>query len=154
MPPGSLDPGLEPAEKSWLEHLRRIDVSTMPRTIRESLPDWLDEKLSALPDSDALIAALNQPAPLDIRVNPLKISRDDMLAAFAAGPAARFEPQPTPYSPWGIRFQGRPSVARWPAFEKGEIEVQDEGSTIPVTLMAPRRGERSSDLRDRPGVKS
>ena len=146
MPEGSLEAGLEPDERAWLAHIERIDVSSMPRAVRESLPDWLDEKFAAMTDSDSLVAALNQPAPLDIRVNPLKVSRETVLAAFAEGPAARYEPQPTPYSPWGIRFNGRPSVTRWPAFEKGEIEVQDEGSQILVALMAPRRGEMIIDF--------
>lgn len=142
----ALQAGLEEHEKEWLARLRRVDIQAMPRAVRDSLPDWLDERLSALPDSDALIEALNQPAPLDIRVNPLKTTRDDVLASFANGPAARYQPVAMPYSPWGIRFQGRPSVARWPAFEKGEIEVQDEGSQILVSLMAPKRGEMVIDF--------
>ncbi|HLU00943.1 MAG TPA: RsmB/NOP family class I SAM-dependent RNA methyltransferase [Burkholderiaceae bacterium] len=146
LPEGWLEPGLDEQEKAWLAHIRRIDREAMPRTVRESLPDWLEERLSTLPDSDSLVRALNQPAPLDIRVNPFKVSREDVLAAFAAGPAARFNPVPTPYSPWGIRFEGRPTVSRWPAFEKGEIEVQDEGSQILVALMAPRRGEMIIDF--------
>lgn len=144
--PEVLAAGLEEGERDWLDRIRRIDLNAMPRPVRESLPDWLDERLSALPDSDSLVRALNQPAPLDIRVNPLKTTREDMLAAFANGPAARFEPVPTPYSPWGIRFKGRPSVSRWPAFDKGEIEVQDEGSQILVSLMAPKRGEMIIDF--------
>lgn len=146
MPDGWLEPGLDDHEKAWLTHIRRIDRAAMPRIVRESLPDWLDERLSSLPDSDALVRALNEPAPLDIRVNPFKVTREDVLAAFAVGPAAKFNPQPTPYSPWGIRLEGRPSVTRWPAFEKGEIEVQDEGSQILVTLMAPKRGEMVIDF--------
>lgn len=144
--PGTLDAGLEDGEREWLSHIRRIDVSAMPRAVRESLPDWLDERLSALPGSDSLVTALNQPAPLDIRVNPLKATREDMLAGFAKGPASRFEPAATPYSPWGIRFKGRPGILRWPAYEKGEIEVQDEGSQILVSLMSPRRGEMIIDF--------
>ncbi len=146
MPADVLAAGLDEGERAWLEHIRRVDVSTMPRAVRESLPDWLDQRLSELPDSDNLARALNQPAPLDIRVNPLKANREDMLAAFAKSPAARYEPVPTPYSPWGIRFKGRPSLLRWPAFEKGEIEVQDEGSQILVSLMAPKRGEMIIDF--------
>ncbi len=141
----ALQPGLEDQERVWLEHIRRIDLRAMPRAVRESLPDWLDERLGALPGSDALIAALNQPAPLDIRVNPFKVTREEILARFADGPEARHQPQATPYSPWGIRFQGRPPVSRWSAFEKGEIEVQDEGSQILVSLVAPRRGEMIID---------
>jgi len=146
LPDGILHAGLEEPEKAWLEHIRRIDLQAMPRAVRESLPDWLDERLSALPDSDALVAALNQPAPLDIRVNPLKVSREDALAGIDSGPAERYQPLPTPYSPWGIRFQGRPPVSRWPAFERGEIEIQDEGSQILVSLMAPKRGEMIIDF--------
>jgi len=145
LPPEILQPGLEAPEQAWLERIRRVDLQTLPRPIRESLPDWLEERLAALPDSETLIAALNQPAPLDIRVNPLKATREAVLAGFAAGPAARHAPVATPYSPWGIRFQGRPAVMRWPAYEKGEIEIQDEGSQILVSLMAPRRGEMIID---------
>lgn len=146
LPEGALTPGLEAEEQEWLEHIHRVNLQALPRPVRESLPDWLDERLAALPDSDSLIAALNQPAPLDIRVNPLKTTREAVLADFANGPAARYQPQPTPYSPWGIRFEGRPAVTRWPAYEKGEIEVQDEGSQILVSLMAPRRGEMIIDF--------
>lgn len=142
----ALLPGLEEPEKVWLEHIRRIDLRAMPRAVRESLPDWLDERLAALPESDSLVAALNQPAPLDIRVNPFKVTREEILTRFASGPEARHQPQATPHSPWGIRFQGRPPVSRWSAFEKGEIEVQDEGSQILVSLMAPRRGEMIIDF--------
>lgn len=141
----ALDAVLEPAEKEWLQHIRRVDIKAMPTPVRVSLPDWLHERLAALPDGESLMEALNQPAPLDIRVNPLKTTREAVLADMANGPAQRFDPQPTRYSPWGIRFQGRPSVTRWPAFERGEIEVQDEGSQILVSLMAPRRGEMIID---------
>lgn len=146
MAPEALQAGLGEQEANWLAHIRNVDLQAMPRAVRESLPDWLDERLSALPDSDALVAALNQPAPLDIRVNPLKTTREEMLAKFADSPAARYHPQPVPYSPWGIRFEGRPAVTRWPPFENGEIEVQDEGSQLLVSLMAPKRGEMVIDF--------
>ncbi len=146
MPAETLQAGLEGNEEAWLERIRRVDLQALPRAVRESLPDWLEERFAALPESDGLIAALNQPAPLDIRVNPLKTTREAVMADFVAGPAARHEPRVTPYSPWGIRFQGRPSVMRWPAYEKGEIEIQDEGSQILVSLMAPRRGEMIIDF--------
>ncbi len=146
MPAEVLAAGLDEDEREWLARIRHVDLQAMPRAVRESLPDWLDERLSELPDSDSLISALNEPAPLDIRVNPFKTTRDDVLAGLDAGHVARYAPAPTPYSPWGIRFKGRPSVTRWPQFEKGEIEVQDEGSQILVSLMAPRRGEMIIDF--------
>lgn len=140
-----LNPGLSEDEAAWLDRIQRISISSLSRAVRDSLPDWLDEKLAELEGADALIAALNQSAPLDIRVNPMKAERDAMLQQLREGPAARFDPQATPYSPWGIRMQGRPPINRWPMFEKGEIEVQDEGSQVLAALVAPKRGEMVID---------
>lgn len=140
-----LDTGLSDQEKHWVSHVGRVDVNSLSRAVRLSLPDWLDERLAQLPQAESLIQALNQPAPLDIRVNPFKTDRDTVLAKLAETPAARYDPQPTPYSPWGIRLQGRPPVNRWTLFETGDIEVQDEGSQLLVALMAPKRGEMIID---------
>jgi len=142
----ALRDGLDPAEDEWLQRVGRIDPATLPRAVRASMPDWLDERLGRLEDPDALMAALNRPAPLDLRVNPLKAERDAALAALVDGPAARFDPQPTPHSPWGIRLAGRPSVNRWPQFENGSLEVQDEGSQLLALLVGPRRGEMIIDF--------
>lgn len=140
-----LDTGLSEFERDWLARVQSIDLASLSRAVRSSLPDWLDERLATLDDADALIQALNRPAPLDVRVNPLKVERDDILKLMREGGALRFDPQPTPYSPWGIRLQGRPPINRWPMFEKGEIEVQDEGSQVLVTLVGPKRGEMIID---------
>jgi 16S rRNA (cytosine967-C5)-methyltransferase len=140
-----MDTGLSEQEQHWLSHVGRVDAQSLSRAVRHSLPDWLDERMSQLPNAESLIQALNQPAPLDIRVNPFKTDRDTVLAKLAETPAARYKPQPTPYSPWGIRLQGRPPVNRWTLFESGDIEVQDEGSQILVALMAPKRGEMIID---------
>jgi 16S rRNA (cytosine967-C5)-methyltransferase len=140
-----LNAGLSENEQQWLDRVQKIDINSLARAVRDSLPDWLDERLSRLPDADDLIRALNRPAPLDVRVNTLKVERDDMLQQMREGPGLRYDPEPTPYSPWGIRLQGRPPVNRWPMFEKGEIEVQDEGSQILTALVAPKRGEMIID---------
>lgn len=142
----ALSEGLQPAEAEWLEHVSRIDPATLPRAVRASMPDWLDERLGALENGDALIDALNRQAPLDIRVNPLKADRDEVLKGLMHGPAARYDPQAALYSPWGIRLQGRPPVNRWPQFEAGDIEVQDEGSQLLAMLVGPKRGEMIIDF--------
>jgi 16S rRNA (cytosine967-C5)-methyltransferase len=142
----ALSEGLLPGEADWLEHVSHIKLSTLPRAVRASLPDWLDERLGALENADALIDALNRQAPLDIRVNPLKADRDEILRGLMRGPAARYDPQAAPHSPWGIRLMGRPPVNRWPQFEAGDIEVQDEGSQLLALLVAPRRGEMVIDF--------
>jgi len=145
LPRESLEAGLEESEREWLQHIRQIDVASLPPAVRYSVPDWLYERLSPLDDSARLLEALNEPATLDLRVNPLKAARDDMLARLAAGSASAWSLAPTPYSSWGIRVDGRPPILRWPEYEKGEIEVQDEGSQILVSLVAPRRGEMIID---------
>ncbi len=126
----ALRDALTPEESDWLDHILRIDPATLPRAVRASLPDWLDERLGAYEDADALVDALNRPAPLDLRVNPLKADRDAVLRGLHDGPAARYQPRAMPFSPWGIRLAGHPPVNRWPQFEAGEIEVQDEGSQL------------------------
>src|SRR5690606_32442908 len=145
LPSDVLHAAIEPAEREWLQHIHKVEQNALPSPVRLSMPDWLYERLSVLPESDKLMRALNEPAPLDIRVNPLKVTREAVLESFVQTPAHQFQPIATPYSPWGIRFAGRPAVTRWPAFERGEIEVQDEGSQILVSLMAPRRGEMIID---------
>ncbi|MEI2415024.1 RsmB/NOP family class I SAM-dependent RNA methyltransferase [Orrella sp. JC864] len=141
-----LEPVLAPEERQWLERVLAIDTATLPRAVRASLPDWLDERLGRLPGPEPLLQALNQSADLDLRVNPMKADRDEMLAALRKGLAPQHDPRPTPYSPWGIRVSGRPTLSRWPQFEHGLIEVQDEGSQLLAALVAPKRGEMVIDF--------
>src|SRR5690606_11751736 len=119
---------LSEEEKSWLLRMDTIDPASLAPEIRGSLPDWLYEHMSQLDDPESLIAALNTKAPLDLRVNPFKIDRETVLAYMQDSPVAEFDPQPTPYSPWGIRLNGKPAISRWELFENGSLEVQDEGS--------------------------
>src|SRR5690606_21313534 len=143
---GALRDGLGAEEDQWLQRVGRIDPATLPRAVRASMPDWLDERLGELDDPEGLMAALNAPAPLDLRVNPLKAERDAALAAKVDSPAGRYDPRPTPYSPGGIRPAGRPAVNRWPKYENGSIEVQDAGSQLLAILVGPRRGEMIIDF--------
>src|SRR5690606_8447190 len=142
----ALRDGLDAAEAEWFQRVGYIDQAALPRAVRASMPDWLDERLGRLDDADAQSAARNRPAPLDVRVNHVLAERAAVLAGLREGPAARFDPQPTPYSPWGIRLAGRPAVNRWPQFENGSLEVQDEGSQLLALLVGPRRGEMIIDF--------
>ena len=129
----------------WLRSLKGAKLEAQPEAVRLDLPDWLHERLHAqygerLP---ALMAALNSPAPLDLRVNNQKMSRDALLAELAGeGLAAA----PTPYSPLGIRLQGKPALQKHGRFLDGGFEVQDEGSQLLGLLLAPRRGEMVCDF--------
>ncbi len=146
MDPEKVRAVLDPGELAWLDRIAQIEELSMPLEVRGSLPDWLHERIKELPDLESLVAALNQGAPLDIRVNPLKAERDEMLADLTRGNAVRHAPVATPYSPWGIRLTGRPAMNKWHQFEHGLIEVQDEGSQLLALLVGPKRGEMVIDF--------
>ena len=137
---------LDPGEIAWLDRIAQIDEQSLAVEVRTSLPDWLFDRLQHMPNLEQLAQALNQPAALDIRVNPMKAERDDMLADLARGNAVRHAPVATPYSPWGIRLTGRPTMNKWHQFEHGLIEVQDEGSQLLALLVGPKRGEMVIDF--------
>lgn len=146
MDPEKVRAVLDPGEIAWLDRIAQIDLQSLPLQVRTSLPDWLFNRLKDFPDVEALANSLNQPALLDIRVNPLKADRDEMLADLKRGNAVRHSPEATPYSPWGIRLTGRPAMNKWHQFEHGLIEVQDEGSQLLALLVGPKRGEMVIDF--------
>jgi 16S rRNA (cytosine967-C5)-methyltransferase len=132
-------------EQQWLAEVQAIDRSTLAEKLRHNLPDWLAALLQAQIGDDfwPLVQALDQPAPLDLRVNPIKAKRDEVQKALAdAGIVA----EPTPFSPWGLRVQGKPMVNKLDLFTKGSIEVQDEGSQLLALLTDAKRGEMVVDF--------
>jgi len=80
---------------------------------------------------------------LDLRVNMLQAKRHDIQKELTqAGIAC----EPTPYSPWGLRLQGKPALQKTDAFTRGAIEVQDEGSQLLALLLDAHRGEMVVDF--------
>jgi 16S rRNA (cytosine967-C5)-methyltransferase len=124
----------------------QIDRATLPASMRANLPAWLWEKLVARHGEEetlAIAAALNSPAPLDLRVNALKASREDVVAELAKAP---IECEAMPYAPLGIRLRKKPALQNLPLFKEGAIEVQDEGSQILSQIVGARRGEMVADF--------
>ncbi|MDB5398930.1 MAG: rRNA (cytosine967-C5)-methyltransferase [Acetobacteraceae bacterium] len=121
-----------------------IDHPTMPDAIRLEIPDWLLPRLAARFGSSlpAEMAALSQPAALDMRVNLLKGDRDQAKAALAA---EGWEAELTKISPWGLRIDGRRPVTSGPAFQSGLIEIQDEGSQLVAAMVGAAPGMRVVD---------
>jgi len=126
-----------------------IDIRRMPATIRAEVPLWLFTHVTAqYHDAEPLFAALTEVAPLDLRVNTIKANRDVVLAQLrAATPEhAPLAAQATRYSPDGIRLDEKPALTRWPLYQEGLIEVQDEGSQLIARLVAPKRGDMVADF--------
>ena len=139
-----LEPALSGAEQDWARGFKARKPSLTPAEAAD-LPDWLWDRLgTALPgERDALTRAWLAAAPLDLRINPLKTTRDEARAALAAD---GIESSPTPYSPLGLRVAGKPALQHHPLFTSGAIEVQDEGSQLLCFLVAPRRTEMAVDF--------
>ena len=138
--------GLERNEYNALRRVegQTLDHTELPETVRFELPDWLYPRLQAQYGDRlaAEMAALSETAPLDLRVNLLKGTRDEARAALAA---EGWEARPTPLSPWGLRIEGRRPVTTGPAFQSGLVEIQDEGSQLIAALTGAVPGMRVVD---------
>ena len=133
-------------EGQWLAQAKAVKLDGLPPAERLDLPDWLYEMLLAQygpEETEKVAASLNQAAPLDLRVNPLKASRDQVLQRLRDDGIVA---EPCRYSPLGIRLAAKPSLSRHPLFLDGSFEVQDEGSQLLGFLVQPKRGEMVADF--------
>jgi 16S rRNA (cytosine967-C5)-methyltransferase len=123
---------------------RTPEHPAMSAAVRTEIPDWIFPALHARfgADTELELTALTIPAPLDLRVNLLKTTRD---AAQAALRAETIETTPTPYSPWGLRIPTRRALTTGPAFQSGLVEIQDEGSQLVAALVGAAPGMRVAD---------
>ena len=107
-----LSPLLKEADVAWLAEFKsRLATRACPPPSPPIFPTGSGTRLGEAYGDDeraALARAWLAPAPLDLRVNPLKTTRDDARAALAA---SGIDAAPTPYSPLGLRVAGRPSLA-------------------------------------------
>ncbi len=139
------EPFTSAEERAWLIEVKAAALADLTPAARLELPAWLYERLKAVYGErlPALADALHRPAPLDLRVNTLRASRDEVRARLIADGLAA---EPTPWSPWGLRLKGKPALNRHPLYLDGSIEVQDEGSQLLALLTEARRGEMVCDF--------
>ena len=119
-----------------------------PGHVLGDYPEWLDPYLARTFGEERAEegAALASRAPLDLRVNTLKGDRDEALAELAD-----LAPEPTRWSPLGLRIKLKadsksPAVHAEPAYLKGLIEIQDEGSQLAALLARAKPGDQVLDL--------
>ena len=110
------------------------------------VPAWLVPQLSSLVGEGEWPALLER-APLDLRVNAARATRDELLPELTEAAA-------TPLSPWGIRLPFDTRVDDQAAFLDGRVEIQDEGSQLIALACDPKDGERLLDLCAGAGGKS
>ena len=131
---------LSEAERAGLSR----GLGDAPGWAAADIPEWIFPSFEANFGADAIAQGqgLAERAPIDLRVNLLKADRPRVLAALSA-----YSPEPTPFSPWGVRIappkplQKNPNVEAEAAHGKGWFEVQDEASQLAVLLagIGPRQ---------------
>ena len=124
---------------------RTLDHPAMPEAVRGECPSWAVEPLrrrfgDAFPRE---MAALLTAAPLDLRVNPLKSTREAVLRALRD---LGLQAEACRMAPYGVRVSERLSLASLPMLKTGEAEIQDEGSQLVAMLVDARPGERVVDF--------
>ena len=140
-----LKSALTDQEIDWLSRCDQVKPDDLMELHRHNLPPWLVEPLKAQLGEDfwPLVASLNAPAGLDLRVNTLKGKRADIQKELSK---LGLKTVATPYSPWGLRLADKSQLGKLDAFTRGAIEVQDEGSQLLALLVDAKRGEMVVDF--------
>jgi 16S rRNA (cytosine967-C5)-methyltransferase len=138
----------EPLSEDERARLGSGDLAGAPPHVAGDYPEWLDAAFAATFGDERAEegAALASRAPLDLRVNPLKGEREQALAQLAD-----LKAEPTRWSPFGLRIRlaadaKSPAIHAEPAFLKGLVEVQDEGSQLAALFAGAKPGEQVLDL--------
>ena len=123
-------------------------LGAAPAHVLGDYPEWLDPHFSRVFGDDRIAEgeALASRAPLDLRVNTLKGERDEI-----APKLAHLNAEPSRWSPVGLRIRlpadaKNPAINAEPAFLKGLIEIQDEGSQLAALFAGAKPGEQVVDL--------
>lgn len=138
----------EPLSADEHARLTAPNLESAAPWVQGDYPQWLDPQLAAMFGEARMLEgrALASRAPLDLRVNMLRASLETARAELA-----HLNPVPGAWSPLALRIaldaEGKtPPVTSEPAFVKGAVEVQDEGSQIAALLAAPLPGSQVLDL--------
>jgi 16S rRNA (cytosine967-C5)-methyltransferase len=118
-----------------------------------SFPRWLADRWLGRVGFEELCRLgfwFDRPAPLSLRVNLLKTTRDELFRMLAEGNVA-VTPGALPES---IRLEGTARVDALPGFSQGLFSVQDESAMLAIARLAPQPGETILDLCAAPGTKT
>lgn len=138
--PASLTSGEEEA----LERLMNISMENCPEAIRAECPPEHEQRLREVFGENFAVEmeAMLHAAPLDLRVNSFKCTREKAQKFLEAD---NVETDVTPYSPWGLRCRAKAFLSRTKAFSKGWIDIQDEGSQLIAVIAEPGPGMQVLD---------
>ena len=145
-----LEPILNEQQTEWAQEIKAKNTENFPLAVQADVRDWLWDKLVAQYGKELALTicrSMFDQASLDLRVNTIKGTREDVLAKMLAENTVKDNViAPTPYSPTGIRMGAKLNISKHVLFEAGKIEVQDEGSQLLAYLVAPKRGQMVADF--------
>ncbi|MCB1590980.1 MAG: RsmB/NOP family class I SAM-dependent RNA methyltransferase [Alphaproteobacteria bacterium] len=123
---------------------KNLDNKDMPESVRAECPQDYEKTLRSLFGKDFLkeMQAMLTPAPLDLRVNLFLADKEKVMKFLEAD---NVRTQETPFSPWGLRCEGKAFLSRTKASQKGWIEIQDEGSQLIAYLCGAKPGMQVLD---------
>ena len=134
-------------ERKFLKTLEghTLDHPSMPDDVAAECPPWAAESLRQRfgKNFKRELTAMLSPAPLDLRVNILKATRDAILIDFKK---LRIKAEASPLSPYGIRVAERPALNALPMLKNGLVEIQDEGSQLVALMLDAKPGDRVVDF--------
>jgi 16S rRNA (cytosine967-C5)-methyltransferase len=138
-----------PLDEAEIRALRQMEGHSLPHPeqpdwVRLNVQEWVAPHLKEAYGEawGREVAALENPPPVDLRVNRLRASVEEARAALKR---EGVETEPMRYSPNGLRLKRRLSVVAGDAFRDGLIEVQDEGSQIVAALVDAKPGMQVAD---------
>jgi len=122
-----------------------LDHKDMPEHVLVECPEKYHAQLQdCFGDNFAVeMQAMLYPATLDVRVNLFLSNKDQVLESFKKD---KIEVQETPFSPWGFRCSKKVFLSKTKAFQKGWIEIQDEGSQMIAYLCDAKPGMQVLDF--------
>ncbi len=140
----------EPLSKEERKMIRMMEGQPlvhpdMPLQERTECPDWAFAALqkSLGKNFEKEMSAMLHAAPLDIRVNTIKSTRDEVLQKLRDD---GFEAEAGKICPWSIRMFKRPQIGQYPLFQEGHFEIQDEGSQMVALIADAKPGEQVADF--------
>jgi 16S rRNA (cytosine967-C5)-methyltransferase len=127
--------------------LKKISIrrnQKMPLPVQGNFPDWLEPHLVRRFEDDLnpQMSAMNDRAAVDLRVNTLKTTRDEALAALAE---EGFDAEPGATSPIGIRLNDRKRITGTALYINGGVEIQDEAAQLCAALVDAQPGQAVLD---------
>jgi len=149
--PASLNDGEKKALKKLAGHT--LEHPEMPEAVVVECPDWAAPMLQKRfgKKFGKEMAAMLDPAPLDLRVNTSKATREEVIRILRDG---GFKAVACKYSPFGVRLWNRPSLGQLTLLKEGKVEIQDEGSQLVAMLVDAKPGHRVVDFCAGAGGKS